>query len=48
MVPKSYTYGTEWLKDTEDGQGNNIDPSDLECTSNGRMGQRAQSLVFFI
>jgi hypothetical protein len=30
MVPESYTYGTDLLKDTEDGQGTNIDPQDLD------------------
>lgn len=29
IVPKSYTYGTDQLKDTEDGLGTNIDPKDL-------------------
>ena len=30
MVPESYIYGTELLKDTEDGQGTEIDPKDLD------------------
>ena len=30
VVPKSYTYGTDLLNDTEDGKGTNIDPKDLD------------------
>lgn len=30
MVPAAYTYGTDWLSDTEDGQGTDIDPQDLD------------------
>ncbi|MEM7369527.1 MAG: PKD domain-containing protein [Bacteroidota bacterium] len=30
MVPASYRYGTELLKDTEDGMGTEIDPQDLD------------------
>ncbi|WP_234364383.1 PKD domain-containing protein [Lunatibacter salilacus] len=30
MVPESYVYGTELLKDTEDGHGTDIDPLDLD------------------
>lgn len=30
IVPKSYTYGTDLLNDTEDGIGTDIDPKDLD------------------
>jgi hypothetical protein len=30
MVPDAYCYGTDLLNDTEDGQGSNIDPGDLD------------------
>lgn len=30
IVPESYTYDTSFLKDTEDGHGDNIDPEDLD------------------
>lgn len=30
IVPQDYTYGTALLNDTEDGQGTNIDPKDLD------------------
>ncbi len=30
MVPEEYQYGTDLLKDTEDGLGTEIDPNDLE------------------
>ena len=30
LVPESYTYGTDQLRDTEDGMGTDIDPKDLD------------------
>lgn len=32
MVPDSYTYGTEYLNDTEDGHGTDIDRNDLDVS----------------
>ena len=30
IVPDSYVYDTSWLNDTEDGQGTDIAPEDLD------------------
>ena len=32
MVPHTYKYGTDWLNDTEDGLGTDIQPEDLRVT----------------
>lgn len=32
IVPEAYQYGTDLLSDTEDGQGTDIDPNDLDVT----------------